>query len=109
MNLGKAIQEIREGKGLKQAALAKQVGVDRSSICNYEAGSNYPSIPVLKRIANVLEVNVCEIIAMAEGVTLEPRQESQEQTQARMVLESLDKRDLYKIAAIAAILKGETK
>lgn len=109
MNLGKAIQEIRERKGLKQATLAKQVGVDRSSICNYEAGGNYPSIPVLERLANVLGVNVCELIAKAEGVALEPRHETPAQSEARQILESLDQGDLEKVAAIAKIIRGDTQ
>lgn len=109
MNLGKAIEQLREAKGLKQSALAKLVGVDRSSICNYEAGGNYPSIPVLVRIANVLGVNVCEIFAKAEGVALEIRSETPVQEQTRLVLESLDERNLYKLAAIAQIIKGDEK
>lgn len=109
MRLGKALELMREQKGIKATDLAKTIGMSKSAVCRYESGEITPSLDALQKIADAFGTKVCEIIALAEGVTLEIRQESAEQTQARMVLESLDQRDLYKVAAIAAIIKGEMK
>lgn len=109
MELGKALELMREQKGIKATALAKAIGMSKSVVCRYESGEITPSLEALIKIASALGTKVCEIIAKAEGVPLEIRNETTAQSQARHVLESLDQRDLYKVAAIAEIIKGEGK
>ena len=57
MSLGKRIQECREGLGLSQAALAKQLGVSQSTVGNYEAGISFPREEVLLRLFDSLETD----------------------------------------------------
>lgn len=109
MELGKALELMREQKGIKATALAKTIGMSKSAVCRYESGEITPSLDALQKIAAALGVKVCEIIAKAEGVALELRYETPEQSQTRLVLESLDQRDLYKVAEIAKIIKGDAK
>ncbi len=109
MELGKALELMREQKGIKATALAKTIGMSKSAVCRYESGEITPSLDALGKIATALGTKVCEIIAKAEGVTLEQRHETPAQSQARQILESLDQRDLSKIAAIAEIIKRDTK
>jgi len=45
--LGDRMRKAREHAGLKQAELAEEIGVGRTSIVNYESGSTTPSRPVL--------------------------------------------------------------
>lgn len=45
---------IREEKGMSQKYVAEQVGVAQPSYCTIEKGKTNPSVPVAKRIANVL-------------------------------------------------------
>lgn len=52
--LGYRIKEYRLRSGLSQAALAKSVHIQPSTLCEYEAGRITPSIKVLVDIANVL-------------------------------------------------------
>lgn len=91
---------------MRQASLARLVGVGRSAICNYEAGNSYPSIPVLVRIAEALGMTVCEIFAKAEGVRISLPTEDENTRRVRVLLETLDERSLYKVGEIAKILTG---
>jgi len=45
--LGDRLRKAREAAGLKQAELARKIGISRASIVNYEAGRYVPSRPVL--------------------------------------------------------------
>ena len=45
--LGDRMRKAREHAGLKQAELADEIGIARSSIVNYESGRTAPSRPVL--------------------------------------------------------------
>lgn len=107
MNIGKAIEVIREEKKLKQADLARLLGVARGTINNYEAGTNAPSLAALERIAAALGVKVYQLVAKAEGYEPIIRVETQEEADTRKVMESLDAQQRYKLAAIAAILKSD--
>lgn len=53
-SLGHKIRLARTESLLSQAELAKAVGVSQSSIAAYEKDINMPPLPVLKRIASVL-------------------------------------------------------
>lgn len=109
MELGKALEAMREQKGIKATSLAKTICMSKSAVCRYESGEITPSLDALKKIAEALGVKVCEIIARAEGVVLEIKYETPAQEQTRLVLESLDERDLYKLAAIAEIIREGEK
>ncbi len=56
--LRKRISEIRTQKGMNQARLAEKAGITPAAISQIENGDRTPSIPVLHRIANVLEVSL---------------------------------------------------
>ena len=60
--LGKRIQELRVKNGLKQAALAEKVNLAHKSQSCIETGKNYPSAEVVEKYANVLNVDVAEIL-----------------------------------------------
>jgi len=52
------IIETRERRGLNQAKLAEKTGITPAAISQIENGLRTPTIPVLQRIANVLEVSI---------------------------------------------------
>ena len=60
--LGKRIQELRVKNGLKQATLAERVNLAHKSQSCIETGKNYPSAQVVEKYANVLNVDVAEIL-----------------------------------------------
>lgn len=55
------IQEIRKAKKIKQADLAKKIGISNSLLSRYENGDMTPSKERLKAIAEALEVDVEEL------------------------------------------------
>lgn len=59
----KKIKELRKLKGFSQKELAKLTGVSQSYISELEAGiKTNPSIKVIKRIAEVLEIDICQLV-----------------------------------------------
>ena len=56
--LGQKIKELRLSKNLKTQDLAVKVGVNQSSISNYESGLRTPSLEVLIRLAEFFEVSL---------------------------------------------------
>ena len=54
------IKEIRKKAKISQIELAKRTGLGRSTLVNYEAGKRVPRVNDLEKIAEALEVNICE-------------------------------------------------
>ena len=52
------IQELRELHGISQTELAKQPGVVRSTICQYEKGNRQPDTATLLKLADFFGVTV---------------------------------------------------
>jgi len=58
MNIGDKITALRKAKKISQAELAKEAGVSREIIGRYERDEVKPSIEVVIRMADVLEVSL---------------------------------------------------
>lgn len=69
--LKKRIVETREKKGLNQAQLATLAKVTPAAISQIENGLRVPSIPVLHRIADVLEVSLDYLTGKTDKVEFE--------------------------------------
>lgn len=61
MRLSEAIKEKREALGMSQAELGRSAGVGRSTICRYESENRKPPYEILKKIADVLDIDLKEI------------------------------------------------
>ena len=57
-----SLSYFRKKKGLTQSDLADLVSVAQSSLARYENGTMRPTLEVVKKIANVLEVSVDELL-----------------------------------------------
>lgn len=55
--VGQLIAEIRKDKGLKQSELADRMNVDFQMVSNYERGMRDPSVDLLIRFCEGLEVD----------------------------------------------------
>lgn len=55
------LKKMREAKGLSQMALAKELGVDQSSVCLWEKGKTFPRADVAIRLANLLGCSLDEL------------------------------------------------
>jgi transcriptional regulator with XRE-family HTH domain len=61
--IGRVLRQLREQKGLSQAALAKRSGVAQGYISQMEAGEKKnPGIETLRKIAKALGVPVTELL-----------------------------------------------
>lgn len=58
MTIGEHIMLLRKNKSLSQAALGKAVGTSGDIIGRYERGIITPSIEVIMKIADALEVSI---------------------------------------------------
>ena len=60
--VGKNIKSYREQKNITQDELAEKLCVTRQAVSNWECGKTEPDIDTLHKIADVLEVNIEELI-----------------------------------------------
>lgn len=51
------IKELREARGMSQAAVGKIIGVERYSVYGYEKGKSYPDVPHLIALADYFDVS----------------------------------------------------
>jgi ribosome-binding protein aMBF1 (putative translation factor) len=56
--LGEAVRRRREELGLTQAELAERAGLKQPAVARFEAGGTMPTIPMLERLAEALEVRL---------------------------------------------------
>src|SRR5262245_24200992 len=56
--LGEAVRLRREELGLTQAELATRAGLKQPAIARFEAGGTMPTIPMLERLAEALEMRL---------------------------------------------------
>ena len=54
--LGEAVRLRREQLGLTQAELAERTGLKQPAVARFEAGGTMPTIPMLERLAEALEM-----------------------------------------------------
>ena len=63
---GKIIRELRRRKGLTQDVLSGLAGIARSHLAMIESGEKNANVDTLWRIANAMDMNLSEFIAMVE-------------------------------------------
>lgn len=56
------LAELRLRRGLTQRDLAKKLGVSPGAVANWEAGLRMPRVPMLCKIAAVLDVTIDEML-----------------------------------------------
>lgn len=56
--LGEAVRLRREELGLTQAELAERSGLKQPAVARFEAGGTMPTIPMLERLAEALELRL---------------------------------------------------
>jgi transcriptional regulator with XRE-family HTH domain len=61
--LGRNVKQLREGRGLTQAQMAKIAGLPRATWANLESGAGNPTLAVLSRVAFACSVSFEELVA----------------------------------------------
>ena len=73
-DLGDAIRELREARGMLQGELAKQIRTTQGYVSKLETNRTKGySVALLRRLAESLGVRLYELLALAEGVRLEDK------------------------------------
>jgi transcriptional regulator with XRE-family HTH domain len=60
--LGANLKEIRLSRGIKQAEIARTLGVDRSFVSNIENGKTNPTLSTIASLARALGVSTDELL-----------------------------------------------
>ena len=66
VNFGEKIKQLREEKGMTQQSLADKLYVTRQAVSRWEHGMRYPDLLTAKKIAQVLDVSVDELLSGEE-------------------------------------------
>ena len=59
--LGRRIKELRKLRKLSQEELSEQVNIDPKHLSRIEVGRGFPSLDTLKRLADVLNVDIKDL------------------------------------------------
>lgn len=99
MEFGEKVKQLREEKGMTQQKLAEKLYVTRQAVSRWECGARYPDLLTAKKIAQILEVSMDEMLS---GEELK-RNVEKEPVLAKPV-ENILQTVLYTIAAVAYLL-----
>lgn len=102
LNIGDRITQLRKQQKISQEELAKQAGVSRTMMGNYERNDNTPSVEVLLKLAKAFGVSVDYLIGESELSSLD-----KENIKRLEDLENLDPQDKEHILyAIDNMIRG---
>ncbi|MCH3883496.1 helix-turn-helix domain-containing protein [Tenacibaculum aquimarinum] len=62
--IGKRIKKLREQREIPQQDLAAKCNLEKSNLSRLEAGGTNPTIYTLLRIADSLDVSLCDIVTL---------------------------------------------
>lgn len=60
--IGGNIKSARDAAGVTQAQMARLIGVDRSAVAQWEGGYNFPLVPHLLDISEVLQASLADLL-----------------------------------------------
>lgn len=91
-NLAHQLLEIRQKRGLTQEALAKLVGLPRSTVANLESGQGNPSLVNLAKIAGATGVSIEKLLLPPQAICRLVKEEEmpvQERSQGQVAIYKL--------------------
>ncbi len=99
MEFGEKIKQLREEKGMTQQTMAEMLYVTRQAVSRWECGARYPDLLTAKKIAQILNVTIDELLSgeeLKENIEREPL--------LAQPMENIIQTVLYTIATIAYML-----
>ena len=87
--LGRRIKEVRKARGMTQEALAERIEMSPQYLSRIEGGSQSPSVEMLTKLADSLEVEVWEIFDFGDPGTAKELREA-----VRKVVQGADEKQL---------------
>ena len=89
VEFGEQLRRAREGKGMTQQSLAEQLYVTRQSVSRWECGDRYPDLLTTKKISQILDVSLDDILAGKDMVKLVERNPVIEKKSANYIMIAL--------------------
>lgn len=71
MDIGKKITELRKKENITQEQLAEKIGVSRQTISKWELGETSPDIKQAKKLANIFQININELVGNFNNIILD--------------------------------------
>lgn len=99
MEFGEKLKQLREGKGMTQQKIADKLYVTRQAVSRWECGARYPDLLTAKKIAEILEVSLDEMLS-GEKISVNVEREPILAKPVENILQTV----LYTIAAVAFLL-----
>jgi transcriptional regulator with XRE-family HTH domain len=103
LTFGQKIRELRRAKNLGQRAVAEGVGINFTYLSKIENDrvdfAAFPSEPTIRKLAEVLEADVNELLLMAEKIPDYIRRRVLERPDAFRIIAELDDRTLDEVLA----------
>lgn len=62
MGFGENLLRIRKERGIRQMALARELGVTQQMISGYEKGLSVPKLEILVRMADYFDISLDKIV-----------------------------------------------
>lgn len=66
VEFGEQLRKVREERGMTQQSLAEQLYVTRQSVSRWECGDRYPDLVTTKKISQILEVSLDDLLSGKE-------------------------------------------
>jgi len=66
VEFGEKLKQLREKSGMTQATLAERLYVTRQAVSRWECGARYPDLLTTKKIAQILDVTIDELVSGEE-------------------------------------------
>ena len=105
--LGDKIKVFRKSKGFTQEELAIRLNIVRQTISKWEKGISVPDAETLKRLADVLEVDVKQLLGADVDVNIEkPNKELVEQLariNEQLIIKNRRAKRIWKIVGIVLL------
>ncbi|MEQ9168885.1 MAG: helix-turn-helix transcriptional regulator [Fulvivirga sp.] len=102
-NFGDNLKEVRTSKSISQGQLAEMMGIHPTHISRYERNQTSPSIDVLKKLADLLEVSTDALVYGSQNEKAKSKIEDAELLNLFTKAQGLDNKDRE---AIKAMLKA---
>jgi len=72
IQFGDTLKQLRQKMGLRQDDVARIVGVERSTVANWERGAKQPSLETLVKLSQLFGVSLDELVGVAEAAGPSP-------------------------------------
>lgn len=101
---GKKLAEARKAAGMTQGELADKAGVHISHVQRIEAGTSQPTVDVLKRLAEALQVSIDMLVFSKPSAEAESRLSDVELLQQFTAIENFPDTDKQALKTIIAAM-----